>query len=275
MFPIDHDLHCHTHLSGCSNDPEQTPENLLAFAKAHGYTAMAFTDHFWDAPAVPGSEGTYLDGCGLEHVSADLPLPDGGPVRLVFGCETELSSAGVLGLAPEHCDRFGFIVIPPNHFHMTGFVRPEECATAEQRAELLVSRLETVLGMSLPWEKVGIAHLNCGLMFADGDLGAVLRAVPEDRFRDAMRGFAERGAGIELNMASFDANRRRGVSPEDALRLFRFARDEGCRFYLASDAHHPAGLELVPGIAPEIVEALDLDARHVYRLPEPSAIRHP
>ena len=26
-FPIDHDLHCHTHLSGCSNDPEQTPEN--------------------------------------------------------------------------------------------------------------------------------------------------------------------------------------------------------------------------------------------------------
>lgn len=104
MFPIDHDLHCHTHLSGCSNDPEQTPENLLAFAKAHGYAAMAFTDHFWDAPAVPGSEGTYLDGCGLEHVSADLPLPDGESVRLAFGCETELSAAGVLGLAPEIVD---------------------------------------------------------------------------------------------------------------------------------------------------------------------------
>ena len=28
-FPIDHDLHCHSMLSKCSNDPEQTAENIL------------------------------------------------------------------------------------------------------------------------------------------------------------------------------------------------------------------------------------------------------
>lgn len=267
MFPIDHDLHCHTHLSGCSDDPEHTVGNILAFAKAHGYTAQCFTDHFWDAPDVPGAEGTYLDGRDLAQISADLPLPDGGPVRLVFGCETELSAGGILGLAPAHYGRFGFIVIPPNHFHMTGFVCPADCDTAQKRAELLVSRLEALLGMALPWEKVGIAHLNCGLMFAGGDLGAVLRTVPEDRFRAAMRGFAERGAGIELNMASFDGNRRRGVAPDDILRLFLMAKDEGCRFYLASDAHHPAELSLVPDLAPSVVSALGLAARHLFRLP--------
>ena len=55
MFPIDHDLHCHTHLSGCSNDPGQTIANILAHAKAFGYVAQCFTDHFWDAPYIPGS----------------------------------------------------------------------------------------------------------------------------------------------------------------------------------------------------------------------------
>ena len=104
MFPIDHDLHCHTHLSGCSNDPAQSVPNILAFARAHNYVAQCFTDHFWDEPDVPGSEGTYLDGCGLAHIGADLPLPDGGPVRLVFGCETDLAADGTLGLfrLPAH-----------------------------------------------------------------------------------------------------------------------------------------------------------------------------
>lgn len=269
MFPIDHDLHCHTHLSGCSNDPEQSIANILAFAKAHGYVAQCFTDHFWDAPFVPGSNGTYLDGRDLAQISTDLPLPDGGDVRLEFGCETDFSAAGVLGLAPEHYGTFGFIVIPPNHFHMTGFICPAECDTPDKRAEHLMARLEALLGLSLPWEKVGIAHLNCSLMFRNGDMGATLRAVPEDRFRAAMRRYAALGAGIELNLSCFAGNLKRpDISRDDDLRLFRMAKEEGCRFYLASDAHHPAELDLVPRYAPDVVSALGLDSRHLYRLPK-------
>ena len=37
-FPIDHDLHCHSMLSKCSNDPEQTAENILRHAKRNGYS---------------------------------------------------------------------------------------------------------------------------------------------------------------------------------------------------------------------------------------------
>ena len=268
MFPIDHDLHCHTHLSGCSNDPGQTIANILAHAKAFGYVAQCFTDHFWDAPYIPGSKGTYLDGHDLAHISSDLPLPEAGGVRLEFGCETEYSADGVLGLAPEHYGRFGFIVIPPNHFHMTGFVCPAECDTPEKRAALLMARLEALLELPLPWEKVGIAHLNCPHMFRGGDLGATLRAVPEDRFRVAMGRYAQLGAGIELNLSCFSTNiGRPDVSRDDNLRLFRMAKDEGCRFYLASDAHHPKSLDIVPRLGPDVVAALGLGSRHLYRLP--------
>lgn len=265
-FPADHDLHCHTRLSSCSGDPEQTPETILAHARAHGYSCVCLTDHFWDSPAVPGASPWYLPQ-DLDHVRSALPLPDGGSVRLAFGCETEWCGGAALGIAPEHHGAFEFVVVPPNHFHMKGFVRPEGVDTEEKAALLLVERLEGLLAHPLPWPKVGIAHLNCGLVFREGDLCSVLRAVPEDRFRAAMRAFAERGAGIELNCGCFAENRRRpGWREDDELRLFRFAKDEGCRFYLASDAHHPAELSTVPDVGPAVVAALGLDARHLFRL---------
>ena len=99
-------------------------------------------------------------------------------------------------------------------------------------------------------------------------MGATLRAVQEDRFRAAMRRFATLGAGIELNLACFAGNLNRpDITRDDDLRLFRMAKDEGCRFYLASDAHHPAELDLVPRYAPDVVSALGLGARHLFRLP--------
>lgn len=266
-FPIDHDLHCHSRLSSCSSDPAQTPDAILAHARAHGYSCVCVTDHFWDSPAVPGASGWYRPQ-DLAHVRSALPLPDGGGVRFAFGCETEWCGGAALGIAPEHHDAFDFIVVPPNHFHMKGFVRPADVDTEEKAALLLVERLEGLLAHPLPWPKVGIAHLNCGLAFSEGDLFAVLRAVPEDRFRAAMRAFAERGAGIELNCGCFAANRRRaGYREDDELRLFRLAKDEGCRFYLASDAHHPDQLGVVPDVGPSVVSALGLDARHLYRIP--------
>lgn len=268
MFPIDHDLHCHTHLSLCSGDPAQSVAAILAHARANGYSAQCVTDHFWDHPAVPGASDWYARQ-DFAHVCSDLPLPDGGGVRLAFGCETEFVGGDGLGIAPERFDAFQFIVVPPNHFHMKGFVRPETADTPLRIAELLVSRLEQLLLHPLPWRKVGIAHLNCGLMFHDGDLGAAIRAVPEDRFRAAMRRFADLGAGIELNMSCFASNRKRpDVSDDDSLRLFRMAKEENCRFYLASDAHHPDELGLVPKWAPDVVAALGLESRHLYRLPE-------
>ena len=71
MFPIDHDLHCHTFVSGCSLDPEQNPVNILAFAKAHGFTAMCTTDHLWD-PLVPGASAWYAPQ-DIERIKKNLP----------------------------------------------------------------------------------------------------------------------------------------------------------------------------------------------------------
>ena len=268
MFPIDHDLHCHTFVSGCSLDPEQNPANILAFAKAHGYTAMCTPDHLGD-PAAPGGVTCYKRQT-MELQKSILPLPREEGIRFEFGCETEwrgiIDGKPTLGLAPEHYGEFGFIIVPPNHFHFRPHVRPDDCDTPPKVAELLVTRLEELQELPLPWEKVGIAHMNCGLIFKEGRPSDVFDAIDEDRYRAAMRFFATQGAGIELNCSSF-GNPDFSAHPESHLRLFRMAKDEGCRFYLGSDAHHPAELMDVPNRAPAIIEALGLEGKHLYRLP--------
>ena len=262
-FPVDHDLHCHTYLSLCSNDPAQTPRSILDFAKAHGYTVQCITDHLWDR-LVPDPNGFYRPQ-DIEHVSENLPLPKDEQVRMVFGCETEYCGGTRLGLDPANYGKFDFIVIPPNHFHMKGLVGSESYDTEEKRACLLVQRLEELSRMDLPWRKVGIAHITCGLIFSEGDQYKVYSLVDEKRFRGAMRRFAALGAGIEINLSCFGEGWRE--HSDAMLRLYRLAGEEGCKFYLASDAHHPEGMNVVPERAPEVIEALGLTKEDQFILP--------
>ena len=113
-FPIDHDLHCHSRLSLCSNDPAQTAETILAHARKNGYTLQCITDHLWDA-SVPGANEFYTSQ-DIRHIQQIQPLPLDDQVRLLFGCETEYCGGTKLALAPDNYDLFDFIVIPPQPF---------------------------------------------------------------------------------------------------------------------------------------------------------------
>ena len=125
-FPINHDLHCHSRLSSCCHDDSLTVDSIMTFAKAHQYDLVAVTDHFWDS-TVPGANNWYAPQ-NLKHIQQSLPLPRDEKVRFLFGCETEYCGGGKLGIAPEHFPLFDIIVIPVNHFHMEGFVRPFSAA---------------------------------------------------------------------------------------------------------------------------------------------------
>lgn len=262
VFPIDHDLHCHTMLSSCSNDPRQTVNMLLEHAKKRGYTVQCVTDHLWDS-LVPGASNWYAPQ-DVAHVRQSLPLPQDDQVRMVFGCETEFCGGKKLALHESHYDDFDFIVIPPNHFHMKGFVRPLSCDTPEKIADLLVERLEEISLLDLPFEKVGIAHI-IGLIYPEGDQDDVYRAVDTARFAAVMARFARLGAGIELNASCF-GKKYRG-DPELYQSFIRIAKEQGCKFYLASDSHTPEEIDNISERMPEVIAALGLTEDHLYRIP--------
>ncbi len=251
-YRVDNDLHIHTHLSSCSADPEQNTDRLLKYAAENRLSAICVTDHFWDS-GVPGASEWYAPQ-NYEHIARSKPLPTADGVRFLFGCETDLDRNLTLGIAREHFDLFDFVIIPTTHMHMGGFtVRGDE--GARERSELWLKRFDAVLGMDIPFRKVGIAHLTCPLIYKAGDYLDVIDGISDDEYKDVFAKAAKCGVGIELN---FDCLRLEGKNLERELRPYLIAKDCGCKFYFGSDAHHPEAFETSVRNFTKISECLGL-----------------
>lgn len=256
-FTFDHDLHIHSWISDCSRDPEQTPERILAYAKENGLKTVCLTDHYWDS-AVPGASGWY-DFQNYEWINRAQPLPQADGVEFLFGCETELSANMTLGISKEAFDLFGFVIIPTTHLHMRGFtISEEDASTLEGRVKVWLSRLDGLLDMDLPFCKIGIAHLTCSLL-VPGDRNGYLKMLnmlPEEQLRRLFTKAAAVGVGIELN--SYDMNFADDEA-DTVLRMYRIAKQCGCKFYCGSDAHQPEALDKAKAIFERAIDLLGLE----------------
>ena len=259
-FIFDHDLHIHSGLSLCSNDPEQTPERILAYAKENGLTTICLTDHHWDE-SVPGASSWYQKQ-DTAHIRQALPLPQAEGIRFLFGCETDMDQFLTVGVPKEHFDRFDFVIIPTTHLHMKGFTIPRDVAVAEDhtatRARLWVERLEALLSMDLPFGKIGVAHLACSLMNNESREAYLqtLDLIPTADMERLFARAAKLGVGIELNMSDMQFS---DEETDRVMRMFRIAKAAGCKFYLGTDAHHPDGFVGAGEVFARATELLGLE----------------
>lgn len=261
-YIVDHDLHIHSHLSLCSNDPGQSTEAILRYGEENGFKTLCLTDHMWDS-TVPGAEGMgFYENQPYEHIARSLPLPTSNKVRFLFGCETDQDRYLTVGISRELMEKMSFIIIPTTHLHMGGFTCNGD-EGVEARAKLWCTRFEAVLDMDLPFHKIGITHLTCGLMHAWHHI-EVLNAIPVEEYRRLFAKAAKVGVGIELNFNSFEFA---GAALDTMLLPYRIAKEEGCRFYFGSDAHHPAELASARANFENIVDLLLLTEEDKFRLP--------
>lgn len=268
-FQIDHDYHIHSQLSTCSGDPEQTPQRILQYAKENGLTSICLTDHYWDA-AVPGASPWYAPQ-DFDHIAESRPLPQAEGIEFLFGCETDLRKELVLGLPMSRFDEFDFVIIPTTHLHMNGFtIAEEDLDSTKRRAQLWVERLEAVLDMDLPFGKIGIAHLACGLIYRTKERPRekyleTLRLIPDDDLERVFTKAAKVGCGIELQQYDM------AFAPHEedtVLRPFRVAKACGCKFYLGSDSHCPSAFAKAKETLERAVTKLELreeDKFHIER----------
>jgi histidinol phosphatase-like PHP family hydrolase len=234
-FVIDHDLHIHSNLSLCAPDPAQTPEAILKYGEANGLKTLCLTNHMWD-PAVPGASEWYA-AQSYERSRTALPLPQSDKVRFLFGAEAEMDKNFVIGLSPKTVEELEFIIVPTTHMHMDGFT-VEGNEDAEARAQLWIKRFDALLDAPLPFEKVGLAHMTCSLIWRNRYL-EVLQKIPLSEYHRLFERAAKAGLGIELNFPAYHMSQS---TAEIELVPYRIAREEGCKFYLGGDAHVPASL---------------------------------
>ena len=256
-FKVDHDLHIHSKLSSCSNHPEQTAENILAYAKENGFHTICMTDHFWD-DAIPGASEWYKPQ-NFAHISESLPLPQAEDVRFCFGCEGEMDMNFKIGISDERAKQFDFIIIPTTHMHMTGLTLSEEDAkSSERRAALWVKRFDALLNSSMPFGKVGIAHLSCALINHQDreEFFKILRLIPSDEMHRLFAAAKDKGLAIEINYGDVSCN---DFDSEEILSIYKIAKHQGCKFYLGSDAHTPRNLHNVKSAFERAVDLIGLE----------------
>ena len=253
-FTVDHDLHIHSNLSICAKE-EQTVDEILRYAQRYGLNTLCLTNHFWDEAAEGASD--WYKAQNYAHVSSVKPLPQPDGLRFLFGCETELIQNHTLGILKETCQLFDFVIIPTTHFHMGEYIlTPYDMENAEHRAEAWVRRLDHVLGLDLPFQKIGLAHLTSDKLAKPWEEHLrVLDAVPEAEARRLFEKAAKLGVGIELNSRDL---RFSDEEAESALRLYRIAKDCGCKFYCGSDAHAIAQMDAAIPLFQRTVDLLGL-----------------
>lgn len=267
-YVVDHDLHIHSTLSLCGNDPEQTPARILQYAIDNGYRQVCLTDHFWDERVEMNNTawfaGWYAQQ-GYDHVSQSLPLPQAEGVEFLFGVETDMTKDMVVGLSPERYDAFDFINIPISHFHQTGFTISEEDLTSPERiAAVFLDKLEAVLDRSLPYHKCGLAHLLSSKL-CDGSIYVqTIGLLMGERLKNLFTKAAALGIGIELNTGTLYFKSKE--EEEAVVAFYRLAKDCGCKFYFGTDAHHPNGLVTQKAVTERMVELLGLTEEDKFRV---------
>ena len=250
-YVFDHDYHIHSKLSTCSRDEAQNAERILQYALDNGLKRICVTDHFWDSEVAGASD--WYKPQNFEHITKILPLPKADGVDFMFGAETEMDKSFTIGATAKSIDKLDFIIVPTTHLNNVGFGIDEELAKSpEGRAKTWLLKVNALLDKKLPFHKIGVAHLACGLI---DEYLATLELLPELELRKLFTKAKDVGVGIELN--SSDMNFAENEA-ETVLRIFEIAKSCGCKFYMGSDAHHPNALDRAQGIFERAIDYLEL-----------------
>lgn len=264
-FQLDHDYHIHSQLSLCSHDPEQNTANILRIAKSLGLGQICLADHYWDE-RVRRKIIDFYQVQNFAHISQSLPLPQDENCRFLFGCETDMTKYNTVGIPKSRYDAFDMILIPIDHFHMKGFtISKKDHASVRGQARCWVERFDHLLGMDLPFHKLGLAHLATACMqHPDREKYLqTLDAISNDDLYRLFQRAAQVGCGIELNLSDMEFADH---EQESVMRMFHIARECGCKFYLGSDAHHPDKWDKFVPLYTRAVNILDLKESDKFRL---------
>jgi len=259
-YQIDHNFHIHTHLSICSNDPEQEIDNIAKKCIELGYKDICITDHMFDDSFDHNIK--FYKNQNFKHILIDLPYKKYDGINIHFGAECDLDKDGILGITKEQIEKCEFLIIPINHFHLT--IDPFMKLSDEERAKKYIERIKQVLNMDLPFKKIGLAHLTCSLIKSGNfrDHVKIYDLISDEELHRIFKKTKEKGLGIEINIHLFSYLEN---EYESILRIYRIALEEGNKFYLGGDEHHISDFERRYNENKKVVSMLGLKEKDKFR----------
>ena len=172
---IRHDIHTHTLLSLCCNDPEATVQAYVRRAAELGHTIFGISNHLWDEK-VSGANDWYQKQMINYGLAARDSIPaDTCGMRVMIGVETEYyAMTDTLGMLAETATRFDYVLVPHSHVHMKGKVCPYPDDVLARRAAMTRKIIEAMPALREEQAKKMVATLSVA------ELEALVDAEPTD-----------------------------------------------------------------------------------------------
>lgn len=241
-----HDFHVHTNLSLCA-DASATVENQIEKAKRLGLKKIGFTDHFWGLPIdaeadwweqVRNRARNYYTTQNFDYVMQAKPAVErlkGQGVELLFGCEAEYDpySHGI-AITEAQAEQFDFIIVPNSHTHMMmpkTFYEPYD-----KHIDFMIQAYEDILNSPLSRYVASMAHPFHAVCCPYGEM-VPLALIPDDTYCRLFDKTAEKGIAVEINVASLIGKTDEQITYYPAMRMYRLAKECGCKFTFGSDSH--------------------------------------
>lgn len=262
---ITHDFHIHTHLSVCAKD-SATVEHYAEVAKNLGLKKLGFADHFWDETCGEPWNNFYARQ-GLEHVKelkSELAATNFGDTKVYFGCETEYNPiTQSAAITPAVAEQFDFIIVPNSHTHM---MMPKELYEPyEKHKQFMIDAYNNIinsevskyiLSMAHPFEAVCCPYPNAILM----------EMMSDDDYKRVFNRTAEKGIAVEVNTSGMSAWDKQTILDSENLRMFRIAKECGCKFTFGSDSHTNHGHDTYAFVCQTVSDALGLKEEDIAEL---------
>ncbi len=229
-----HDIHVHTHLSSCAK-PTAIADEYIRRASAMGLHTLGFADHFWDEKVTEYPASDWYRPQNFDHIRQILGEVTEKPenLRILYGCETEFCRGQFLGITEERAKALDFILVPHSHTHMHGFTIDAEAALdPKAHAAYLVESFKAVCRHPLAKYITSIAHPFHPVAVKPDFETAVIENISDNDFGECFTLAGEKNIGIELNASHVSR-----PNIDRTSRIFKCAKDAGCRFSFGSDAH--------------------------------------
>ncbi len=267
---ITHDFHIHTKLSLCAGPNGGTLQGYLKNAKELGLTTLGFADHFWDAGV--GFDSLYLPSKNeeavpwyyktqnFEHIyelKKEIDATDTGDIRVLFGAEGEYDPVNHgVAVTEEIAEQLDFLIVPNSHTHM--MMDKALYTPFEAHRDYMVKAIEEIATCPMAKYVKAIAHPFNAVQTTIQDEQTILSLTDDDTFKRVFTLMAEKDIAYEINTSSMHSVFGNISNPEHHVRMYRLAKECGCKFSFGSDAHSERGQLKHPEYSQKLVDLLGL-----------------
>lgn len=268
---IDHDFHIHTVYSN-DTDKTATVNNYVEAAREIGIKKLGFAEHFWDEK-IEGAFDFYKP-LGFKHLLPSREMLKSfkdDSVKLYFGCEVEYNPR-ISGpaIAEETAEKFDFITVPHSHSHET--MPTEYYQSPEKHLNFILEAYNNILESNISKYITSMAHPFSVVARSPHSQKMLIDMVSDDTLKRMFDKAAQKDIAIEINtgcvLRDFETQlTMENVNESKLIRVYRIAKECGCKFIFGSDSHSCSHLKrgLVADVIAETLKLKENDIAIIAR----------